>query len=39
MNNRMQEHNQQQGYKPQPSANQQEPKTKTGDYIDFEEVK
>ncbi len=39
MNNRMQEQNQQQGYTPQPSANQQEPKTKAGDYIDFEEVK
>lgn len=39
MNNRMQEHNQQQDFPPQPSANQQEPKTKAGDYIDFEEVK
>ena len=39
MNNRMQEQNQQQGYTPQQSANQQEPKTKAGDYIDFEEVK
>lgn len=39
MNNRMQEHQQQQGYTPQPTSTQQEPKTKAGDYIDFEEIK
>ena len=36
----MQEHmQQQQGFTPQPSASKPEPKTKAGDYIDFEEVK
>lgn len=30
---------QQQGYTAQPSASKPEPKTKAGDYIDFEEVK
>ena len=30
---------QQQGYTPQPSPSNPEPKTKAGDYIDFEEVK
>jgi len=40
MQSRMQEHmQQQQGYTPQPSASKPESKTKTGDYIEFEEVK
>lgn len=38
MQSKMQEH-QQQGYQPQPSPSNPEPKTKAGDYIDFEEVK
>lgn len=41
MQTKMQEHMQQQkqGYTPQPSPSKPEPKTKAGDYIDFEEVK
>jgi hypothetical protein len=41
MQTKMQEHmqQQQQGYTPQPSHSKPEPKTKAGDYIDFEEVK
>ena len=40
MQSRMQEHmQQQQGYTAQPSSSKPEPKTKAGDYIDFEEVK
>ncbi len=41
MQTKMQEHmqQQQQGYTPQPSPSQPDPKTKAGDYIDFEEVK
>jgi hypothetical protein len=40
MHSKMQEQmNQQQGYTPQPSPTNPEPKTKAGDYIDFEEVK
>lgn len=41
MQSKMQEHmqQQQQGNTPQPSSSKPEPKTKAGDYIDFEEVK
>jgi len=40
MQEKMQEQqNQQQGYTPQASATKPEPKTKAGDYIDFEEVR
>jgi hypothetical protein len=40
MQSKMQEQaNQQQGYAAQPSPSNAEPKTKAGDYIDFEEVK
>jgi hypothetical protein len=41
MQSKMQEQmkQQQQGYTPQPSASNPEPKIKAGDYIDFEEVK
>jgi hypothetical protein len=40
MQSKMQEQmNQQQGYTPQPSPSNPEPKKKGGDYIDFEEVK
>ena len=40
MHSKMQEQmNQQQGYAAQPSPSNPEPKTKAGDYIDFEEVK
>ena len=40
MQSRMQEQmQQQQGFTPQPSPTNQAPKTKAGDYIDFEEVK
>lgn len=34
-----QQMNQQQGFNPQPSSPQPQAKTKTGDYIDFEEVR
>ena len=45
--NKMQEHpfdfsqekQQQQGYSPKPNHSKPEPKTKAGDYIDFEEVR
>lgn len=40
MHSRMEEQmRQQQGYTPQPSASNPAPKTKAGDYIEFEEVK
>ena len=41
MQTKMQEQmqQQQQGYTPQASPSKPEPKTKAGDYIDFEEVK
>jgi len=41
MQSKMQEQqmNQQQGFNTQPSSPQSQPKTKTGDYIDFEEVR
>ena len=41
MQTKMQEQmqQQQQGYTPQASSSKPEPKTKAGDYIDFEEVK
>ena len=40
MHTRMQENMEQpNGFTPQPSASKPEPKTKAGDYIDFEEVK
>jgi hypothetical protein len=40
MQDRMQEKmRQQQGFTPQTSASEPEPKAKSGDYIDFEEVK
>ena len=40
MQSKMQEHmQQQQGYTTQASSSKPEPKTKAGDYIDFEEVK
>ena len=41
MHTRMQEqmNQQEQGYTPGPSPAKPEPKTKAGDYIDFEEVK
>ena len=42
MQTKMQEHMQQQqqpGYTPRTSTSKPEPKTKAGDYIDFEEVK
>jgi hypothetical protein len=41
MQTRMQEqmNHQEQGYTPGPSPAKPEPKTKAGDYIDFEEVK
>lgn len=40
MQSKMQEHMQQQeGYTPQPSPSEPEPKRKAGDYIDFEDVK
>jgi Sec-independent protein translocase protein TatA len=39
MQEHMQQQQQQQGYTAQTSASKPEPKTKAGDYIDFEEVK
>ena len=41
MQSKMQEqmNQQQQGYRPEPSPSNPEPKKKGGDYIDFEEVK
>lgn len=41
MQTKMQEQqmNQQQGYNTQPASPQPQPKTKAGDYIDFEEVR